>query len=300
MTEKEFVSGFVSIVGRPNVGKSTLLNRILGQKIAITSDKPQTTRNRILGVHNLPDGQMLFVDTPGIHKAKGKLNRFMVDQAVSACSDVDLILFLVEADGSLGGGDEHILKLLERNQVPVFLVINKIDIVERPKLLALIQQYSERFNFDQVIPLSARTGDGVDLLLDAIRPHLKPGPQYYPDDMVTDQPERVIAAEMVREKIMRRTSEELPYGVGVKVELFEDKPEKNLVVIHATVHVERDSHKKIIVGKGGQMIKILGQEARKDIERMLGTRVYLELFVRVDKNWSQNERMLRELGYSGS
>jgi GTP-binding protein Era len=300
MTEKEFFSGFVSIIGRPNVGKSTLLNRILGQKIAITSDKPQTTRNRILGVHNLPDGQMLFVDTPGIHKAKGKLNRFMVDQAVSACSDVDLVLFLVEADGSMGSGDESILKLLERNRVPVFLVINKIDIVERPKLLALIKQYSERFNFDQVIPLSARTGDGVDLLLDTIRPHLKPGPQYYPDDMVTDQPERVIAAEMVREKIMRRTSEEIPYGVGVKVELFEDKPEKNLVVIHATVHVERDSHKKIIVGKGGQMIKTLGQEARKDIERMLGTRVYLELFVRVDKNWSQNERMLRELGYSGS
>ncbi|MDB4610191.1 GTPase Era [Verrucomicrobia bacterium] len=300
MTEKEFVSGFVSIIGRPNVGKSTLLNRILGQKIAITSNKPQTTRNRILGVHNLEDGQVLFVDTPGIHEAKGKLNRFMVDQAVSACSDVDLVLFLVEADGTLGSGDESILKLLERNRVPVFLVINKIDIVERPRLLTLIQKYSDRFKFEQVIPISARTGDGVELLLDAIRPHLQPGPQYYPDDMVTDQPERVIAAEMVREKIMRRTSEELPYGVGVKVELFEDKPEKNLVVIHATVHVERDSHKKIIVGKGGAMIKTLGQEARKDIERLLGTRVYLELFVRVDKNWSQNERMLRELGYSNS
>lgn len=297
MTEKEFISGFVSIIGRPNVGKSTLLNRILGQKIAITSDKPQTTRNRILGVHNIEDGQMLFVDTPGIHKAKGKLNRFMVEQAVSACSDVDLVLFLVEANGSLGRGDESILKLLERNQVPVFLVINKIDIVERTALLALIKQYSERFNFEQVIPLSAQTGEGVDLLLESIRPHLKPGPQYYPEDMVTDQPERVIAAEMVREKIMRRTTEELPYGVGVKVELFEEKPGKNLVVIHATVHVERDSHKKIIVGKGGQMIKIIGQEARKDIERMLGTRVFLELFVRVDKDWSQNERMLRELGY---
>jgi GTP-binding protein Era len=298
MKEQEFISGFVSIIGRPNVGKSTLLNRILGQKIAITSNKPQTTRNRILGVHNLPKGQILFVDTPGIHKAKGKLNRFMVDQAVGACSDVDLVLFLIEANGGLGRGDEDILTMLERNQVPVYLVINKIDIVERPKLLKLIQQYSERFNFEQVIPLSARTGDGVELLLEAIEPHLKPGPQYYPEDMVTDQPERVIAAELVREKIMRRTSEEIPYGIGVRVELFEEKPEKNLVVIHATVHVERDSHKKIIIGKGGQAIKQFGQEARKDIERLLGTRVYLELFVRVDKDWSQNERMLRELGYS--
>ncbi len=298
MSEENFVSGFVSIIGRPNVGKSTLLNRILGQKIAITSNKPQTTRNRILGVHNFEGGQALFVDTPGIHKAKGKLNRFMVEQAVSACSDVDLILFLVEADGGLGGGDEYILQLLEKSRVPVFLVINKIDLVERPNLLAMIQDYSERFDFEQVIPLSARTGDGVELLLKGIEPHLKPGPQYYPDDMITDQPERVIAAELVREKIMRRTSEEIPYGVGVKVELFEEKPEKDLVVIHATIHVERDSHKKIIVGKSGQMIKTLGQEARKDIERLLGTRVYLELFVRVDKNWSQNERMLKELGYS--
>ncbi len=298
MSEENFVSGFVSIIGRPNVGKSTLLNRILGQKIAITSNKPQTTRNRILGVHNFEGGQALFVDTPGIHKAKGKLNRFMVEQAVSACSDVDLILFLVEADGGLGGGDEYILQLLEKSRVPVFLVINKIDLVERPNLLAMIQDYSARFDFEQVIPLSARTGDGVELLLKGIEPYLKPGPQYYPDDMITDQPERVIAAELVREKIMRRTSEEIPYGVGVKVELFEEKPEKDLVVIHATIHVERDSHKKIIVGKSGQMIKALGQEARKDIERLLGTRVYLELFVRVDKNWSQNERMLKELGYS--
>ncbi len=298
MSEENFVSGFVSIIGRPNVGKSTLLNRILGQKIAITSNKPQTTRNRILGVHNFEGGQALFVDTPGIHKAKGKLNRFMVEQAVSACSDVDLILFLVEADGGLGGGDEYILQLLEKSRVPVFLVINKIDLVERPNLLAMIQDYSARFDFEQVIPLSARTGDGVERLLKGIEPHLKPGPQYYPDDMITDQPERVIAAELVREKIMRRTSEEIPYGVGVKVELFEEKPEKDLVVIHATIHVERDSHKKIIVGKSGQMIKALGQEARKDIERLLGTRVYLELFVRVDKNWSQNERMLKELGYS--
>jgi GTP-binding protein Era len=298
MQEDKFVSGFIAIIGRPNVGKSTLLNRILGQKVAITSNKPQTTRNRILGIHNFSAGQALFVDTPGIHKAKGKLNRFMVDQAIGACSDVDLILFLVEADDSPGGGDEYILKLLDRSSVPVFLIINKIDLVKPPKLLKLIQQYSERFKFAEVIPLSARGGDGVPQLLQAIEPLLPEGPRYYPEDMLTDQPERFIVAELVREKIMRRTSEEIPYGVGVQVDTFEEKPEKNLVVIQATIHVERNSHKKIIVGKGGQMIKTVGQEARKDIERLLGTRVFLELFVRVDKDWTQSERMLKELGYS--
>jgi len=298
MTDKKFSSGFIAIIGRPNVGKSTLLNRILGQKIAITSSKPQTTRNRILGIHNFDGGQALFVDTPGIHKAKGKLNRFMVDQAVGACSDVDLILFLVEADDTPGGGDEYILKLLDKSSVPVFLIINKIDLVRPPQLLKLIQDYSERFDFAQIIPVSARGGDGVPQLLSATEPYLPEGPQYYPGDMLTDLPEKFIAAEMVREKIMRRTNEEIPYGVGVLVDTFEEKPEKNLVVIQATIHVERDSHKKIIVGKGGQMIRAVGQEARKDIERLLGTRVFLELFVRVDKDWSQNERMLRELGYS--
>ncbi len=298
MEEENFLSGYIAIIGRPNVGKSTLLNRILGQKIAITSNKPQTTRNRILGIHNFPAGQALFVDTPGIHKAKGKLNRFMVDQAVGACSDVDLILFLVEANDAPGGGDEYILRLLEKSSVPVFLIINKLDLVKAPDLLKLIQQYSERFDFAQVIPISAETGNGVELMLKEVEKYLPQGPQYYPDDLVTDQPEKFIVAEMVREKIMRTTSEEIPYGVGVKVDSFSEQPEKNLVVIQATIHVERDSHKKIIVGKGGQKIKSIGQSARREIERLLGTRVFLELFVRVDKDWSQNERMLRELGYS--
>ena len=292
-----FKSGFVAIVGRPNVGKSTLLNRILGQKIAITSNKPQTTRNRILGIHNFAGGQALFVDTPGIHKPKGKLNRYMVDQAVRACSDVDLVLFLVEANDKPGGGDEYILKLLEKARAPVCLVINKIDMVEPPSLLALIDEYAKRFEFKEVVPICAENGDGVPQLLQAIEPYLPEGPQFYPDDMLTDQPERFIVAEMVREKVMRRTSEEIPYGVAVRVETFEEKPEKNLVVIHATIHVERDSHKKIIVGKGGNMIRTLGQDARREIERFLGTRVFLELFVRVDKDWSQSDRMLRELGY---
>lgn len=296
MTEN-YKSGFVAIVGRPNVGKSTLLNRILGQKIAITSNKPQTTRNRILGIHNFTGGQALFVDTPGIHKPKGKLNRYMVDQAISACSDVDLVLFLVEANDKPGGGDEYILRLLERANAPVCLVINKIDMVEPQSLLALIDAYSKRFEFKEVVPICAENGDGVPQLLQAIEPYLPEGPQFYPDDMLTDQPERFIVAEMVREKVMRRTSEEIPYGVAVQVESFEEKPEKNLVVIQAVIHVERDSHKKIIVGKGGQMIRTLGQDARYEIERFLGTKVFLELFVRVDKDWSQSSRMLRELGY---
>lgn len=296
--QDDFVSGFVSIVGRPNVGKSTLLNRILGQKIAITSNKPQTTRNRILGVHNFHQGQAVFIDTPGIHKPHGKLNRFMVDQALGACANIDIVLFLVTAKDSPGPGDEYILKFFEKSSVPVYLIINKIDQVNPQSLLEKIQQYSERFHFREVIPLSARTGDGVSRLLQVIEGALPNGPQYYSEDILTDQPERFIVAELVREKIMRRTGEEIPYGVAVQIESFTEKPDKNLVVIQALVHVERDSHKRIIVGKGGQMIKTLGQEARKDIEQLLGTRVFLELFVRVDKDWSQSERMLRELGYS--
>ena len=298
MTDKNFKSGFVAIIGRPNVGKSTLLNRILGQKIAITSNKPQTTRNRILGIHNYTGGQALFVDTPGIHKAKSKLNKFMVDQAVEACADVDIVLFLVEAQGRPGPGDEYVLQLLSRIQAPVYLLINKVDLVERQRLLGLIDTFRQKFSFTEIIPISARNGEGVDTLLGLVEQRLPEGPQYYDADALTDQPERFIVAEMVREKVMRRTSDEIPYGVGVKVESFEERPQKNLVVIHATIHVERDSHKKIIVGKGGQMIRKLGEEARKDIERLLATRVYLELFVRVDKDWSQSERMLRELGYS--
>ncbi len=298
MTEQQtFRSGFVSLVGRPNVGKSTLLNRILGQKIAITSNKPQTTRNRILGIHNLPDGQILFLDTPGIHKPKGKLNRFMVDQAIAACSDIDLALFLVEATSLPGGGDDYVLNILKKSSVPVVLVINKIDLVSPPQLLKLIEAFSQKHSFHAVVPLSAKTGNGVELLLEEIQPFLTEGPRYFPDEMITDLPERFIVAEMVREKIMRRTREEIPYGVAVQIETFTEKPEKNLVVIQALIHVERDSHKRILVGKRGQMIRDLGQDARKEIERFLGTRVFLELFVRVDENWSQSERMLRELGY---
>jgi GTP-binding protein Era len=293
----DFRSGFVSIVGRPNVGKSTLLNTILGQKIAIASNKPQTTRNRILGIHNGAASQILFLDTPGLHRAKGRLNKFMVDQALAACSDVDAILFLVEATDPPGGGDDFILDILAKGKAPVILVINKVDLIERPKLLPLIETYSRRFDFAAIIPVSAQNGEGVTDLVETVTGLLPAGPRYYPEDLVTDLPERFIVGEMVREQILKQTRDEIPYGVAVMVERFEEKPEKNLVVIDALVVVEREPHKKIILGKGGARIRSIGKAARYDIERMLGTRVFLDLFVKVEKNWTQSERLLKEFGY---
>lgn len=293
----DFRSGFVSIVGRPNVGKSTLLNTILGQKIAIASSKPQTTRNRILGIHNGAASQILFLDTPGLHRAKGKLNKFMVDQALAACSDVDAILFLVEATDPPGGGDDFILDIIAKGKAPVILVINKVDLIERPKLLPLIDAYSRRFGFAAIVPVSAQSGEGVIDLVETVTGLLPAGPRYYPEDLVTDLPERFIVAEMVREQILKQTRDEVPYGVAVVVERFEEKPEKGLVVIDALIVVEREPHKKIILGKGGARIRSIGKAARYDIERMLGTRVFLDLFVKVEKNWTQSERLLKEFGY---
>ncbi len=295
--DKYFQSGFVSIIGRPNVGKSTLLNQILGQKIAITANKPQTTRNRILGIHTTKDAQVLFLDTPGIHKATGRLNKYMVEQARSACRGVDAVLFLVEATDRLGGGDDYILELLAGGDVPVILVINKVDMVAKDKLLPLIAAYGERFPFKEIVPISAFSGDGVDQLVSVVTKMLPQGPMYYDEDMVTDLPERFIVAEMIREQILRKTHQEVPYGVAVQVETFEERPGKNLVAIQATIHVGRDAHKRILVGKGGSMIRTLGKESRLEIERFLGTRVFLELFIKVKKNWMDSERMLREFGY---
>jgi len=296
-TDPSFRSGFIAIVGRPNVGKSTLLNRVLGQKIAITSPKPQTTRNRILGIRHLPEGQLLFLDTPGIHQAKGGLNRYMVDQALATIRDVDVVLFLTEAQSQPTEGDEEIIALFRRLEVPVLLVINKIDLVAPPVLLQLIDHYRQLHAFTDYLPLSALTGDGVELLSRTLLPLLPEGPAYYPEEMVTDLPERFIAAEMVREQVLKKTRDEIPYGTAVVVERFEENPDKNLVVIQAVIHVERDSHKRIIVGRQGQMIKQIGAAARHDIERFLGCRVFLELFVRVDKDWTRSARLLREFGY---
>ncbi len=298
LQEDGFRSGFVSIIGRPNMGKSTLLNRILGQKIAITSRKPQTTRNRILGIHNQPGAQILFLDTPGIHNARGGLNSYMVEQAVTCCSGVDLILLLIEAE-ALGKPEKeaHILKILARSNTPVVLGINKVDLVARACLLPQIERFSSIFDFSEIIPFSAMTGEGVERLVEVVRNYLPTGPAYYPEDMVTDQPERFIVAEMVREQVLKRIHKEIPYGVAVVVESFEERSEKNLVVVKAAVHVEREPHKKIVLGKQGSVIKEIGRYARLDMERMLGSRVFLELFVKVTPGWTESTRRMREFGY---
>ena len=296
MTENKFRSGFVAIIGRPNVGKSTLLNRIVGQKIAITSPKPQTTRNRILGIQNLDHAQVIYVDTPGIHEARSPLNRYMVDQARSACLDVDVVLWLVEADRPVDT-DPMIPRLLERGDRPVLLVINKIDVIPRERLLPMIDSYRKICPFASIIPVSALQGDGVDQLIHEIPALLQEGPRYYPEDQLTDVPERFIVAEMFREQILLRTRDEVPYGVAVQVERFQENPVKNMVGISAVINVERDSQKRILVGKGGMMIRQIGQSARQEIERFLGVKVHLELFVRVQKNWTTSGRMMKEFGY---
>ncbi|MEJ2524647.1 MAG: GTPase Era [Desulfuromonadales bacterium] len=296
MADQGFRSGFVAIIGRPNVGKSTLLNRFVGQKIAITTAKPQTTRNRILGIQNLSNAQVLFVDTPGIHEAQSPLNRYMVDQARAACLDVDVILWLVEADRPVDR-EPMIPQLLDKGQRPILLVINKIDTVPREKLLPLIEAYRHICPFVAIHPVSALTGEGVEQLLNDIPALLPEGPQYFPEDQLTDLPERFIVAEMIREQILMRTRDEVPYGVAVLIERFQENPARNMVGIDAVIHVERDSQKRILIGKNGAMIRRIGQDARREISRFLGVKVHLELFVRVQKNWTGSGRMMKEFGY---
>lgn len=291
-----FRSGFIAIIGRPNVGKSTLLNCLVGQKIAITSAKPQTTRNRILGILSREDAQLLFLDTPGIHTAKSSLNRYMVEQARSACQDVDLILWLVEADRDVDE-DSPVHEILDQVKTPIILGINKVDLVAREKLLPMIDAYSRQREFAAIVPFSALTGSGSETLLEVMRDLLPEGPQYFPDEQVTDLPERFIVSEIIREQILNRTRDEVPYGVAVVVEQFLEDPVKNLVSIHAAINVERDSHKRIVVGRQGSMIRSIGTAARVEIERLLGVKVYLDLFVRVQKNWTGSNRLMKEFGY---
>lgn len=291
-----FKSGFISIIGRPNVGKSTLLNAILGEKIAIISKKPQTTRNRILGVKNLSQAQLIFIDTPGIHKPQHKLGETMVKTALETYKEVDLILLMIDP-GEPGQGDRHIIETLRSIKKPVFLLINKVDTVEKHKILPLIEQYQKIFDFSEIVPISALKGDNLDRLLETIIMNTHEGPQYYPDDMVTDQLERFMVAEIIREKVMEHTKEEVPYSVAVVVEEFRE--EKELVFIRALIYVERDSQKGILIGKGGRMLKKIGTLARKDIEGLLGIRVFLELWVKVKEGWRQDERVLKEFGYKG-
>ncbi|MBI5286068.1 MAG: GTPase Era [Deltaproteobacteria bacterium] len=291
-----YKSGFVSIIGRPNVGKSTLLNAILGEKIAIISEKPQTTRNKILGVKNLPEGQIVFLDTPGIHRAKGVFNALMVKAALATLKEVDVILYLVEAT-SPPDGELFIIDSLKKVKTPVILGINKIDLIRKDTLLPLIEGYAKLYPFKEVIPLSALKGDGIDIIIDTIFNLLPEGPRYFPEDVITDLPERFIVAEIIREKVFELTRQEIPYSTAVVVDEFKENPEKGLISIMATIHVERDSQKGIIIGKGGRMLKEIGTRARFDIERLLGSKIYLELYVRVQEDWTEDLRVLKEFGY---
>ncbi|KFZ42071.1 GTPase Era [Anoxybacillus flavithermus] len=297
MVQEGYKSGFVAIIGRPNVGKSTFLNRVIGQKIAIMSDKPQTTRNKIQGVYTADDAQIIFIDTPGIHKPKHKLGDFMVKVAQSALQEVDLILFMVNAVEGLGRGDEFIIERLKQVQTPVFLVINKIDEVHPDDLLPLIEQYRSLHSFAEVIPISALQGNNVETLLQQIKNYLPEGPQYYPSHQVTDHPERFIIAEFIREKALHLTREEVPHSIAVVIDSIERRENSDTVYVAATIIVERDSQKGIIIGKRGQMLKEIGQRARVDIEALLGSKVFLELWVKVQKDWRNKMAQLRDLGY---
>jgi GTP-binding protein Era len=295
--KEEFRSGFISIIGPPNVGKSTLLNRILGTKIAITSDKPQTTRNRILGIKNLEGAQLIFLDTPGIYQPKSLFGKYMVDTAMAACKDVDLVLLMVEANHSIAEEDHHILTFLSKFSFPVILLINKVDQVKKEGLLPLIDAYSQLWRFSQVIPISALSGDGMDRLMRQILALLPKGPQYFPEDMITDQPERFIVSELVREAVIGNTYQEIPYAVAVSIDEFQEKTDRDLIFIRALIHVEKPSQKGIIIGKKGATLKKIGTDARKRIEDLLGARIYLECWVNVEKNWSKDRTALKRLGY---
>ena len=301
MTEQDkpagFRSGFVSLIGRPNVGKSTLLNLLLGQKIAIISPKPQTTRNRILGIKNLPSGQIIFLDTPGIHRSGNLLNQSMVRTALATLQEVDVVCLLIEANSPGHEENDWILENLQKVRKPVFLAINKIDLIPKGNLLSIMERFSQKRPFEQIIPISAVLGEGVDILVRELLKILPEGPRFFPEDMVTDLPERFLAAELIREKVFHLTREEIPYATAVAIEEFKEREEKNLVVIRATIQVERETQKGILIGEKGKRLKEIGQLAREEMEALLGVRVFLELWVKVEKNWRDDPRALRRLGF---
>lgn len=294
-----FRSGFVSIIGRPNVGKSTLLNRILGEKVAIVSDKPQTTRNQIRGVKHLPEAQVVFLDTPGIHKPKQPFNARLVQSALDSLKDVDLILFMVEVPNPFGSGDQYALEQMKalHKRSPVYLLINKIDRIPRPELLPILDAGSRFYPFTEILPLSAAKGDNVERLIERVVHVLPEGPAYFPEDMVTDQPVRFVAAELIREKLFRLTHEEVPYAVGVAIEEFHEDAEKGLISIRAVIYVDRDSQKGIVIGEGGTLLKKVGEQTRHELEAILGARVFLKLWVKVKQNWREDAWTLDTLGY---
>jgi GTPase len=296
---KTFRSGFVSIIGRSNVGKSTLLNRILGEKVAIISDKPQTTRNRIRGILTSDEFQIIFLDTPGIHKARDAMNRYMVKTALSTFDEADIVLFLVEPSPGIGKGDRFIAMKLQELHTPVFLLVNKIDTVLEKEIPTIVTTYQKLAQWDRLFPVSAKTGEGVEAVVQDIVARLPEGPLYFPPDQCTDHPLRFMAAEIVREKVFNLTSQEVPYSVAVVIESFKEevKGKEALTSIEAIIHVERDSQKGIIIGKGGEMLKKIGTLARHELEALLGQNVYLRLWVKVSRGWTNDDGRMRKLGY---
>ena len=297
METTNFKSGFVAVVGRPNVGKSTLINHIIKQKVTIVSDKAQTTRNKILCIHTDDQCQIVFLDTPGIHKPKHKLGEFMDETAYASLKDIDAVLFLISGNEKKGPGDMFVLDKIRGTKVPVFLLINKVDLMTKEDIAAKILEYSMLYDFDQIIPISAKTGMNVDAVLDELRKLLPEGPKYFPDDMITDQPERLLVAEIIREKLLLSLRDEVPHSIAVYTEEMKQRS-KDKVYIRATVFVERDSQKRIVIGKNGSILKTVGQQARQEIENLLGSSVFLDIWVKVKRDWRDKAAILSELGYT--
>lgn len=298
MKKNVYKSGFVTLIGRPNVGKSTLMNQLIGQKIAITSDKPQTTRNRIQTVYTEEQGQIIFLDTPGIHKAKNKLGEYMVNVAERTLNEVDAILWLVEPTTFIGAGERYIIEQLSKVKTPVILVINKVDTVKKEEILKYIAAYKDVHSFAEIVPVSALKGENTSHLIETIFSHLPEGPQYFDEDTITDQPERQIVAELVREKALRLLNDEIPHGIAVAIDRMKERPGSDIVDIDATIVCERDSHKGIIIGKNGEKLKRIGTAARKEIENLLDMHVNLKLWVKVKKDWRDSDFLLKNYGYN--
>jgi len=294
---QNFKSGYVAIAGTPNAGKSTLLNRMLGEKISITSKKPQTTRNRILGVLHRPAMQIVFFDTPGLFEARDKLNLRIVDAALSAVGDADLILVVIDVSHSEPNAERFLVKQLQSQTRPVILALNKIDLIDKSRVLESIAKWSKTYAFEEIVPISARHGIQIEELISAMAGSLQPGPPYFPEDTLTDVTERFIAAELIREQVFRMTGEEIPYATAVTIDVFKEKKEGRLVTIEATIHLERDSQKGMVIGKKGSKLKQIGTRSREQIEKMLGSKIYLKLFVRVQKNWRKDTKAIRRFGY---
>ncbi len=300
MKKNEYKSGFVTLIGRPNVGKSTLMNYLIGQKIAITSNKPQTTRNRIQTVYTKEEGQIIFIDTPGIHKAKNKLGEYMVAVAERTLKEVDVILWLVEPSTFIGAGEDYIVQQLGKVKTPVILVINKVDIVKKEDILKFINAYKDIYQFADIVPVSALKGDNTEELIHTIFKYLPAGPRYFDEDVITDQPERQIVAELIREKALRLLGDEIPHGIAVAIERMKERPGSDLVDIDATIICERDSHKGIIIGKKGEKLKQIGTQARQEMENLLDMRVNLQLWVKVKKDWRDSDFLIKNYGYNKS